>query len=71
MKQTTDRPQSTLHISSSRRARTHTPTAKQTVRAIPDAYANFMGETSQEAKDDFYMKLAGILLKKSQTSLDD
>jgi len=41
------------------------------IRTTPDAYANFVGETSQEAKDDFYMKLAGILLKKSQTSLDD
>jgi len=71
MKQTTDRPQSTLRISSPRRVRTHTPTAKQMVRTTPDAYANFVGETSQEVKDDFYMKLAGILLKKSQTSLHD
>jgi hypothetical protein len=71
MKQTTDRPQPALHIPSPRRARAHTPTMKQTVRTPPDAYAKFVGETSQEAKDDFYMKLAGILLKKTQDSLDD
>lgn len=69
MKQTTVRPHSALHINTPRR--THTPTAKQSVRTTPDAYANFVGETSQEVKDDFYMNLAGILLKKSQTSLDD
>jgi len=70
MKQTTDRPQSTLHISS-HRVRTHSPAAKQTIHTAPDAYANFVSETSQEAKDAFYMKLAGILLNKSQPSLDD
>lgn len=71
MKQTTDRLQSTLHISSPRRVHTRTATAKQTVRTTPDAYASFVGETSPEAKDDFYAKLAGILLKKSPTSLHD
>jgi len=71
MKQTTDRSQSTLTIPTTRRVRTHAPAVKQAVRSTPDAYANFVAETSPEAKDDFYMKLAGILLKKSQTSLDD
>jgi len=71
MKQDNRSARVTLHRAPSRRMRSNTPVVKQNLHGTPDAYGNFVAETTQDVKDDFYLKLAGILLKRSQTSSDD
>ncbi len=70
MKQTINQPLPPLLVTSTRRSRTRTRTVAQDAQNTPDAYAMFLKNTSQEGKDDFYMKLAGILLKgKAETEI--
>ncbi|MCW3099563.1 MAG: hypothetical protein JWL77_5181 [Chthonomonadaceae bacterium] len=67
MKQTINRPLSTQTMRTSRRPCTNRQVATQSTHAMPDAYGMFVNNTSQEAKDEFYSKLAGVLLKRTQT----
>jgi hypothetical protein len=66
MKQTINRPLSTQTMTTSRRSRTNRQVATQSTHTMPDAYGMFVNNTSQEAKDEFYSKLAGVLLKRTQ-----
>jgi hypothetical protein len=69
MKQTINQPLPPLLLTSTGRSRARKRTVTQPPQNAPDAYAMFLKNTSQEGKDDFYMKLAGILLK-GKTEVD-